>query len=314
MAISHQPVMVDEVIQYLITIPEGIYVDGTVGTGGHSLEICKRIAPKGELICLDIDRSSIRLAKERLSPFGDRVKIVKESYVAIDRVLKRIGIDKVNGILLDLGLSSYQLESSGRGFSFIKDEPLDMRMDEDRGVTASELVNTISMEGLQELLWVNAQERWAKLIARAIIEERRKWPIVSSRQLALLIETTIPAQYRPRKRHPATKTFQALRIAVNRELENIADFLEKCPSLLVKGGRVVVISYHSLEDRLVKQAFHQREKDTISPRKLPVFPDINPPLMKALKRKGFRPGHMEVNVNPRARSAIMRVAERTHNE
>jgi len=314
MAISHQPVMVDEVIQYLITIPEGIYIDGTVGTGGHSLEICKRIAPKGKVICLDIDRSSIHLAKERLSAFGDRIKIIKESYVAIDKVLKRIGIDKVNGILLDLGVSSYQLESSGRGFSFIKDEPLDMRMDEDRGETASELVNTLSMEGLQELLWVYAQERWAKLIARAIVEERKKRPITSSRQLALLIETTIPAKYRPRKRHPATKTFQVLRIAVNKELQNVADFLEKCPSLLVKGGRVVVISYHSLEDRLVKQAFLQRKKENISPRKLPIFPITSPPLMKALIRKGLRPRHMEVTVNPRARSAIMRVAERTYNE
>jgi len=314
MAISHQPVMVDEVIQYLVTIPEGIYVDGTVGTGGHSLEICKRIAPKGELICLDIDRSSILLAKERLSAFGDRVKIIKESYVAIDKVLKKIGIDKVNGILLDLGMSSYQLESSGRGFSFIKDEPLDMRMDEDRGAAASELVNTLSMERLQELLWVYAQERWAKLIARAIVEERRKGPITSSRQLALLIETTIPGKYRHRKRHPATKTFQALRIAVNKELENVADFLEKCPSLLVKGGRVVVISYHSLEDRLVKQVFLQRKKENISPRKLPIFPITSPPLIKALIRKGLRPCHMEVNFNPRARSAIMRVAERTYNE
>ena len=311
MVISHQPVMVDEVISYLITIPEGIYVDGTVGTGGHSLEICKRIAPKGELICLDIDRSSIRLAKERLSPFGERVKIIKESYVALDKVLKRIGIDKVNGILLDLGVSSYQLESSGRGFSFIKDEPLDMRMDEDRGATATELINNIAIEKLQELLWVYAQERWAKLIARAIVEERRKGPIASSRQLAILIETTIPARYRPRKRHPATKTFQALRIAVNRELQNIADFLEECPSLLVKGGRAVVISYHSLEDRLVKQAFHQRGKDNISPRKLPVFPDTSPPLMKALRKKGLRPSQAEINVNPRARSAIMRAAERT---
>jgi 16S rRNA (cytosine1402-N4)-methyltransferase len=303
--------MVDEVISCLITIPEGIYVDGTVGTGGHSLEICKRIAPKGELICLDIDRSSIRLAKERLSPFGERVKIIKESYVALDKVLKRIGIDKVNGILLDLGVSSYQLESSGRGFSFIKDEPLDMRMDEDRGATASELINNISIEKLQELLWVYAQERWAKLIARVIVEERRKRPIASSRQLAILIETTIPARYRPRKRHPATKTFQALRIAVNRELQNIADFLEECPSLLVKGGRAVVISYHSLEDRLVKQAFHQKGKDNISPRKLPVFPDTSPPLMKALRKKGLRPSQAEINVNPRARSAIMRAAERT---
>ena len=314
MEISHQPVMVDEVIQYLITIPEGIYVDGTVGTGGHSLEICKRIAHKGKLICLDIDGSAMHLAKERLSPFGDRIRIIKESYVALDRVLKRIGIDKVNGILLDLGFSSYQLESSGRGFSFIKDEPLDMRMDEERGAAASELVNNLSMERLQGLLWVNAQERWSKLIARAIVEERGKRPITSSRQLALIIETTIPAKYRPRTRHPATKTFQALRIAVNRELENVADFLDKCPSLLVKGGRVVVISYHSLEDRLVKQAFLQRKKENISPRKLPIFPITSPPLMKAVIRKGLRPRHMEVTVNPRARSAIMRVAERTYNE
>jgi 16S rRNA (cytosine1402-N4)-methyltransferase len=314
MAVSHQPVMVDEVIQYLITIPDGIYVDGTVGTGGHSLEICKRIAHNGRLICLDIDRSSIYLAKERLSAFEDRIKIIKESYVAIDKVLKKIGIDKVNGILLDLGVSSYQLESSGRGFSFVKDEPLDMRMDEDRGAGASELVNTLSMERLQELLWINAQERWAKMLARAIVEERRKKPITSSRQLALVIETAIPAKYRPRTRHPATKTFQALRIAVNRELENIADFLEKCPSLLVRGGRVVVISYHSLEDRLVKQAFHQKKKETISPRKLPIFSIKSSPSMRALTKKGLRPGHMEVTVNPRARSAIMRVAERTNNE
>ena len=314
MAVSHQPVMVDEVIQYLITIPDGIYVDGTVGTGGHSLEIYKRIAHKGTLICLDIDRSSIHLAKEKLSAFKDRIKIVKESYVAIDKVIKNIGIDKVNGILLDLGVSSYQLESSGRGFSFAKDEPLDMRMDEDRGAGASELVNTLSMERLKELLWINAQERWAKVIARAIVKERQKGPITSSRQLALIIETTIPAKYRPQTRHPATKTFQALRIAVNRELENIANFLEKCPSLLVKGGRVVVISYHSLEDRLVKQAFHQRNKENISHRKLPIFPTKRPPLMKVLTKKGLRPGYKEVTDNPRARSAIMRVAERTYNE
>jgi 16S rRNA (cytosine1402-N4)-methyltransferase len=242
--------MVDEVIKYLITDLDGVYVDGTVGTGGHGLEICKRIAPKGELVCLDIDRSSIRLAKERLSPFEERVTIFKESYVDLDKVLgvtifkesyvdldkvlERIGIDKVNGIFLDLGMSSYQIESSGRGFSFIKDGPLDMRMDEERGATASELVNNISMERLQGLLWNYAQERWAKLIARAIVEERRERPIKTSRQLAQLIETTIPAKHHPRKRHPATKTFQALRIAVNRETENIADFLEKAPLLLVK--------------------------------------------------------------------------------
>lgn len=310
MVISHQPVMVDEVIRYLITTPEGVYVDGTAGTGGHSLELCKRIAPKGELICLDIDRASIRLAKERLSPFGQRVRIIKESYVDLDRALSRIGVDKVNGIFLDLGMSSYQLESSGRGFSFLRDEPLDMRMDQDTDVTAGELVNTISMEGLQGILWNYAQERWAKMIARAILKERQKGPITSSLQLARLVETTIPRKHHPRKRHPATKTFQALRIAVNRELDNIADFLEKAPLLLVKGGRLVVISYHSLEGRLVKQAVRHQENADVSDRRLPVFPDTRPPLMKALRKKGLKPTQAEININPRSRSATMRVAER----
>lgn len=310
MIISHQPVMVDEVINYLVTALEGVYVDGTVGTGGHSLEICKKIAPDGRLICLDIDRSSISLAKKRLSPFEERVQIIKESYVDLDKVLKGIGIHQVSGIFLDLGVSSYQLESSGRGFSFIKNEPLDMRMDEDGGVSAGELVNNISIEKLQRLLWSYAQERWAKLIARNIVEESQKGHITSSRQLARLIEAAIPAKYHPRKRHPATKTFQALRIAVNGELKNIADFLEKAPLLLVKGGRLVVISYHSLEDRIVKQAFRRWEKGIIHPRKLPVFPDTRPPLMKALKKKGLRPSQAEIDVNPRSRSAIMRAAER----
>jgi len=303
--------MVDEVVTYLVTTPDGIYVDGTVGTGGHSVEIGKMITPEGDLICLDIDGSSIELARKRLSPSGVRTRIINESYVDLDKVLKRIGIDKVNGIFLDLGVSSYQLESSGRGFSFSKDGPLDMRMDQDRNITANELVNNSSVEKLRGLLWNYAQERWAKLIARSIVEERQKGPITSTRQLSLLIETAVPAKYHHRKRHPATKTFQALRIAVNGELENVADFLAKAPPLLVKGGCLVVISYHSLEDRLVKQAFHQWEKDDTHPRKLPVLPETRPPLMKTLTKKGLRPGQAEVNANPRSRSAMMRVAERT---
>ena len=310
MIISHQPVMVHEVITYLITTPDGIYVDGTTGTGGHSVEIGRRIGPKGVLICTDIDRSSIRLARERLSPFGEKIKIVRESYVDLDKVLKGIGIDKAHGIFLDLGVSSYQLDSSGRGFSFIRDEPLDMRMNQEETITASELVNNSSMERLRGLLWNYAQERWARLIARAIVQERRKGPIASSRQLALLVKATIPAKHHPRKRHPATKTFQALRIAVNRELENIADFMEKAPLLLFKGGRLVVISYHSLEDRVVKQAFRHWEKDEAYPRKLPVSPETRPPFMKAVTKKGLRPSQAEVDVNPRSRSAMMRVAER----
>ncbi len=310
MITSHQPVLVDEVISYLITIRDGVYVDGTVGTGGHSFEICKRLGPAGSLICLDVDRASIRLAQERLSVCGDRVKVVRESYVDLDRVLGQTGIGKANGILLDLGLSSYQLESSGRGFSFSRDEPLDMRMDQDRGVTAGELINSSSAKRLQQLLWRYAQERWARLIAQAIARRRQEEPIRTSGQLARLIETTIPRRHHPRNIHPATKTFQALRIAVNRELQNIAEFLQKAPFLLVTGGRLVVISYHSLEDRLVKQAFQQARREREYPRKLPTAPDPRPQLMKPLIRKGLRPTQAEVNSNPRCRSAIMRVGER----
>jgi len=297
---AHQPVMVDEVIAYLVTTPEGIYVDGTVGTGGHSLEICKRIAPKGRLICLDIDSASLQLARKRLALFGDRVKIIKESYVELDKVLQGIGVERVNGIFLDLGMSSYQLESSGRGFSFMRDEPLDMRMDLERIGTASRLVNTISMERLRGLLWDYGEERWAKLIARAVVQERRKAPISSSLRLARLVETTIPRRHHPRKRHPATKTFQAIRIAVNRELQNIAEFLEKAPLLLVNGGRLAVISYHSLEDRLVKRSFRRWEREE----------GTRPPLMRRLEKKGLKPSQAEMERNPRSRSAIMRVAER----
>ena len=185
-----------------------------------------------------------------------------------------------------------------------------MRMDEDRGVTASDLVNNSSIERLQSLLWDYAQERWAKLIARAIVEERQIRPLTSSRQLALLIEATIPAKYRSRKRHPATKTFQALRIAVNRELHNISDFLEKAPPFLVRGGRLVVISYHSLEDRLVKQAFLHWDKWDRHPRKLPVFASEGKPAIGALQKRAYRPRQAELNGNPRSRSARMRVAVR----
>jgi 16S rRNA (cytosine1402-N4)-methyltransferase len=307
---AHQPVMVDEVLTYLITARDGIYVDGTAGTGGHSLEICKRIAPEGRLICLDVDRTSLVLAEEYLASFGDSVRIIKGSYLDLDRLLQQVGIGTVHGILLDLGLSSYQLEHSGRGFSFLKDEPLDMRMDQDHGISAGELINTISMERLQEFLWHYAEERWAKRIAQAITEERRKGPVTTSRQLARLIETTIPLKHRPRKIHPATKTFQALRIAVNGELQNLAGFLSKVPSLLKSGGRLVVISYHSLEDRLVKQAFRERREVSGHPRKLPGLPEAEPSLIRALTKKGLRPRQAEVTANPRSRSAIMRVAER----
>lgn len=310
MNFSHQPVMVDEVIEYLITDPKGIYIDGTAGTGGHSIEICRRINTDGRLICLDVDRAAIKLANERLSQFKNVATVVKGSYVNLGVILKKIGVGKVNGILLDLGMSSYQLESSGKGFSFSRDEPLDMRMDEDMDVTADELVNNLSREKLEALIWNYAQEKWAKRISKAILKERRKCSIHSSKQLAMLIGAAIPDKYHPRSIHPATKTFQALRIAVNRELDNISDFLKSAPQLLERGGRLVVLSYHSLEDRIIKHTFRRWDSGTIYPRRLPVIPEGKHSVMKAVERKAIKPSAKEVNFNPRSRSAILRIAER----
>jgi 16S rRNA (cytosine1402-N4)-methyltransferase len=310
MVSAHQPVMVDEVMRFLISNPEGIYVDGTVGTGGHSLTIAKCLAPHGRLICLDIDRASLEIARDRLSQFAENVTLLRESYVDIETVLVKLGAEQISGMLLDLGISSYQLESSGRGFSFHKDEPLDMRMDQQTGISAGELVNSSSIERLERILREYAQERWAKQIARAIAKERKNNPIRSSLQLARIAEHAIPGRYHPRKIHPATRVFQALRIAINGELENLADFLKVAPSVLVKGGRLVVISYHSLEDRIVKQAMLTWEGKKIHPRKLPVIHTSGEPLMRAVSKRALKPSQAEIDRNPRSRSAVMRVAER----
>jgi len=310
MAVAHQPVMVDEVLRFLITNPEGTYVDGTAGTGGHSLAAAGSLAPNGRLICLDIDRAALAVARERLSRYAEKATMLAESYAAMDTIVNELGLEGVNGVLLDLGISSYQLESSGRGFSFSQDEPLDMRMDQQKSIGAGELLNTSSVEQIQEILWDYAQERWAKRIARAIVEERKSRPIRSTLQLARIVEHTIPARYHPRKIHPATRVFQALRIAVNRELENLTEFLQLAPSVLVKGGRLVVISYHSLEDRLVKQAMLQWEGRQVHPRKLPVKHTEGQPTMRAVRKGGLKPSPAEMDRNPRSRSAVMRVAER----
>jgi 16S rRNA (cytosine1402-N4)-methyltransferase len=294
MVVTQQPAMVDEVVRFLISNPEGIYVDGTVGTGGHSLRIAERLAPAGQLICLEIDQASLEIARNRLSRFTEKVTLLKESYSAINTILEELGVERISGMLLDLGISSYQLESSGRGFSFRRDEPLDMRMDQQTGISARELVNRSSIERLEGIFREYAQERRAKQIARAIAEEREK----------------VPAKYQPRTIHPATRVFQAIRIAVNRELENLADFLNMAPSVLVRDGRLVVISYHSLEDRLVKRAMLQWQGKQIVPRKLPVIHTSGKPLMRAVIKRALKPSQAEIDRNPRSRSAVMRVAER----
>jgi 16S rRNA (cytosine1402-N4)-methyltransferase len=306
----HRPVMAREVIDRLLTSRAGTYVDGTVGTGGHSEALCRNLSSKSLLICLDRDEGAIGITRERLSAFGKRVYPVKESFSRLDRVLKDLGIEKVQGVLLDLGMSAYQLEGSGRGFSFSRDEPLDMRMDLDDEVTAGDLVNRLSAKELELVLRSYGEERQAKAIAKAVERERMKAPIHSSLDLANVVLSVVRRSPGPGARHPATRTFQALRIAVNRELDALRCFLDKIPLLLDQGGRLVVLSYHSLEDRMVKQAMIDWEGGCRCPPDLPECRCGRTPLLRRVHRKAIKPTLQEREDNPRARSAILRTAER----
>jgi 16S rRNA (cytosine1402-N4)-methyltransferase len=306
----HQPVLLQEVAELLITNPDGVYVDGTVGNGGHSKVMAERITSKGRLICLDRDSEAVRISRDRLSPLGKTLNVFKASYVGLAEVLRGLGIEKVDGILLDLGLSSYQLEHSGRGFSFSRDEPLDMRMDLDDDLTAREVINTFPPKDLVRVLREYGEEKEAKKIVKSIERERKKNPIESSLHLANLIESAIPASHHPKARHPGTRTFQALRIAVNRELEYLRTFLDMAPDLMNKGGRFVILSYHSLEDRMVKQTMADWETPCTCPPDLPKCVCGKEPLFRRLNKKGIRPTPREIQMNPRARSATLRAAER----
>jgi 16S rRNA (cytosine1402-N4)-methyltransferase len=301
---------VREVLEDLITDPDGTYIDGTVGSGGHSEAIGRRIGRRGQLLCLDRDSEAIRISKQRLSFLGERVRFIKGSYGSADQVLRDLGWGKAHGILLDLGMSGFQLEQSGRGFSFYRDEPLDMRMDPDAGVTAEHLIQHLSEKEFEEILRQYGEERRARAIARRIGQERKTKPILSSLHLAHLIESVVPRPRRAGAKHPATRTFQALRIAVNKELEHLASFLDKSPALLAGSGRLVILSYHSLEDRMVKQAMMDWEKGCQCPPTLPQCGCGKEPLFRRLHKKGIRPDPKEIEENPRARSAVLRAAER----
>jgi 16S rRNA (cytosine1402-N4)-methyltransferase len=307
---AHQPVLVQEVIRFLVTTHEGTYVDGTVGTGGHSEAILREVGANGQLICIDRDSEAIEVSKKRLVPVGKNVTLIKGYSADLDEVLRDLGLEKVHGILLDLGMSTSQLEYSGRGFSFNRDEPLDMRMDRDGPVTAQELVNQLPAKELEHILRVYGEEGRAKGIANTIARERSKRPIDSSLQLANLIQSVVPRSHHPRAKHPATRTFQALRIAVNKELEHLKAFLDKAPGLIFRSGRLVVLSYHSLEDRMVKRAMTDWERGCRCPPDLPVCACGKAPLFKRLHKRGIRPDQREIEGNPRARSAMMRAAER----
>ncbi len=310
MEYPHQPVMVQEVLEDLITAPDGVYIDGTVGSGGHSEAIGTKIQGKGRLLCLDRDPEAIRISRERLSFLRERVRFIKASYAEVDQVLSELGWGKAHGILLDLGMSGFQLEQSGRGFSFYRDEPLDMRMDPGTGLTAAHVIHHLSEKELEEILRKYGEERRARAIARRITQERNTKPILSSLHLASLVESVVPRPRRTGAKHPATRTFQALRIAVNKELEHLASFLDTCPTVLRGSGRLVILSYHSLEDRRVKQTMMDWEKGCQCP---PSFPECRcgkKPLFRRLHKRGIKPGLKEVEENPRARSAVLRAAER----
>lgn len=292
---QHTPVMLNEVKAYLELKPGKIIVDATVGTGGHSEEILKGVTPGGRLIGLDRDQDSLAVARERLSAFGAACTLVYSNFIEIDAVLKKLNLKAVDGILFDLGISSFQLDNPERGFSFQAGGPLDMRMDRESQISAYDLVNNLTEEEISGLLWSFGQERWHNRIARFLVKEREKHPIATTRELSDIVARAVPYKYQHYRIHPATRTFQAMRIAVNREIEALETAMRKALGLLNKKGRICVISFHSLEDRVVKLAFRKAAQEE---------------KIKLIVPKPIGPQEAEIRDNPSSRSAKMRVAER----
>ena len=286
----HIPVFLEEVIQFLAPVDGGIYIDGTLGLGGHTEKILQSCSPSGRVIGFEWDADALELATKRLMPFGQRFSAQHRSYSEIMEGLTEIDIQKADGVLLDLGVSSLQFDSETRGFSFQSDSPLDMRMDRRRHLTAEEIVNEFKKDDLADIFYYFGEERQARRIAAHIVEQRSKERISTTSHLAQIIASAIPRKYHPRRIHVATKVFQALRIAVNNELDNLTTVLDCITDILNPGGRVCIITFHSLEDRLVKWKF----KDN--------------PLLQILTKKPVTPGNEEINRNPRSRSAKLRAA------
>ena len=311
MADYHISCMPAEAAHYLNPRPGGIYVDGTVGGAGHSRMICTHIQPDGLLIGIDQDLDAIRNAREVLAPFLPRVSLHHDSFSHIDRILDELGLSGVDGILLDLGLSLHQLEGSGRGFSFKRDEPLDMRMNAGVGITAADIVNNWDADKLARIFREFGEERRARSIARAIVKARTRQLLTSSKALAELIYRSMPpAAARKQKIHPATRVFQALRITVNRELDRLERTLPMAVGCLNQGGRLCVLSFHSLEDRIVKQTFRDMARACTCPPRAPVCTCRGEARVSLLTRKVVRPGAEEIAVNPMARSTRLRAVEK----
>jgi len=303
MNFQHIPVLVEEVMVLLRCEPGKTYVDATLGGGGHALEILKRTAPDGIVIGVEWDEDAIIEAKKVLMPFGERVEIFRENFIDLPDLLRTMKIESVDGILLDLGLSSLQLEKAERGFSLKGEGPLDMRMDQRITYTAADLVNHLSQKELADTLFECGEERWARRIAKAIVRERDRVPIRTTQTLRRIVHHVIPRRFHPRRIDAATKTFQAFRIRVNSELENLREILETGWRLLKKGGRMCVISFHSLEDRMVKETFKRLERGGAD------FPGPGG-MVCIITKKPVTPSEEERRRNPRSRSAKLRCAER----
>ena len=306
---KHFSVLLNECIENLNIKPDGVYLDGTLGLGGHSYQIASRLTT-GRLICIDRDETAIERAGKRLAPFGDKVTLVHGNFSDAAQIIDSLGIPGVDGMLFDLGVSSPQLDEIERGFSYMGDAPLDMRMDASDSLTAYEVVNTWPEERLNRILWDYGEERYARRISRAILEHRAKKPIATTLELVDIIKGAMPAAALREKQHPAKRSFQAIRIAVNDELGAISQMMETAPDKLNKGGRLCVISFHSLEDRIVKSGIAARENGCTCPREAPICTCGFVQTLKNVSRKPILPSTEELEQNPRSRSAKLRVAER----
>ena len=310
MEFQHKSVLLQECIDALNIRPDGIYLDGTLGGAGHSSQIARRLTEGGRLIGVDRDRTALAAAKERLAPYAGRVTLVHSNFAEIDAILDSLGIPAVDGMLFDLGVSSPQLDDASRGFSYMADAPLDMRMDKDDALTAGEVVNTWPQGELRRILYDYGEERYAPQIAAAICRAREKAPVETTLELVEIIRSAMPAQALREKQHPAKRSFQAIRIAVNDELGAVSRMMQAAVGRLNPGGRLAVITFHSLEDRIVKSEMQQAARGCTCPPEFPVCVCGKKPLVKLVTRKPIVSGPAELEENPRARSAKLRVAEK----
>ena len=310
MEFNHVSVLLEEVIENLDIKPDGVYVDGTLGGAGHASRVCEKLGPGGMVIGLDQDETAIRVSTERLAKFGEKVHIVKSNYVHMKEVLKDLHVEKVDGILLDLGVSSYQLDTAERGFSYMEDAPLDMRMDRQQSISAMEIVNEYPQEELYRIIKEYGEERYARNIAKNICLAREEKKIETTFELVDIIRRSMPAKARNGKGHPAKRTFQAIRIECNHELDVLRQALDEMIDLLSDSGRLCIITFHSLEDRMVKLKFRQAENPCTCPPDFPVCVCGNVSKGKVITRKPILPSQEELDANSRSKSAKLRVFER----